>query len=199
MPVGQCIVSSQRAACQERRHALLPISSQQLSPWLIANTLPLVFQQECSSVMNFSTVFLQVHLLFLHQGFNHPVRGITKMIFRRYSTFPTPLPARGRSQPEVAAGVQHEPHCLALPSIETSFAYLYFGAFLKGLSPGHLKLWKGSMCPPSRTKQGSYPSTRGTPTAVVLIPSTCLPSDHSPCLLPPTDIVTQSIKSLCGC
>lgn len=57
LPVGQFIVSSQHAACQEHRHALLPVSSQQLSPWLIANTLPLVFLQKCSSVMIFPLPF----------------------------------------------------------------------------------------------------------------------------------------------
>lgn len=43
--------------------------------------------------------------------------------------------------------------------------------------------------PDNWLKQGSYPSTRSTPTTVVPILS-------SPCVLQPTDIFTQSIKSL---
>lgn len=143
LPVGQFIVSSQHAACQKRRHALLPISSQQLSPQLLVNTPP-VFHQKWSSNTLSSTVVSQDPLQFLCQGFNLPVKGIAKVILLCYCTSPTSPPARGRSHPTVTAGVQHESLCLAFPTMQTTFACLYFGAVLKAFSPGQLRLWRST-------------------------------------------------------
>ena len=204
-------------------------SSQFSAAWPLGDSghSPPVFHQKWPSDTLSLTAVSQESLQFLCQGFNFPVKGITKVVFLRYFASPTSPPARGRSHPTVTAGIQHTPLCLAFPMMQTRFACLYFGAVLKAFSPGQLRLWRrstshtklslvatpssfplqpgwcwtpvhtrarggfhnGLPMPRNWLKQVSYPSTHGTSTTVVLIPS-------SPCLLQPTDIFTQPIKSL---
>lgn len=143
-----------------------------------------------------------------------------------------PQPGAGVT-PQLQAGVQHKPLCLAFPRMQTRFACLHFGAVLKAFSLGRLRLWRRSTShtklslvatssfplqpgwcwtarahkgqrrvshsvpvPNNWLMQGSYPSTHGTSTTLVLIPSRHLSLSHSLCLLQPTDIFTQPIKSL---
>lgn len=111
-PAGQSVVSSQHAACQKHRQALLPFSSQQIKLWLIVNTLPEYFIRNSPQ-----TYFLP--LSFHKSLFSSCARDSTFCYRYCHSASPVSPPAWGRSHPTYTAGAQHKLLSLALPRVQT--------------------------------------------------------------------------------
>lgn len=80
---------------------------------------------------------------------------------------------------------------LSLVAIPSSFPRQPGWCWSPSAHKGQRRVSRSVPMPNNWLKQGSYPSTHGTPTAIVLIPS-------SPCLLQPTDVFTQPINSFQG-
>lgn len=112
-PVGHSIVSSQHAACQKHRQALLPVSSQQIRLWLMVNTLPEYFNRN-----SFQTHFLS--LSFHKSLFSSCARDSTFCYRYCQSDILLSLspPIWGTSPPTYTAGAQHKLLSLALPRVQ---------------------------------------------------------------------------------